>query len=192
MRRRSVDVRRALVQAAESVLERDGLTGLTVRAVAAEAGVAPMGVYNHLDGKDGLVIAVLGAAFDELTAATAWRADLPPEEALRHIGQAYRRFALRRPVTYGLMFGPSTRLPHPGEQAGEHADRAFNGLVHALQISQQVGLVRAGDPSTLAVVFWAAVHGAVSLEIAGAASPETKYDETYAAVLDTIERGLAP
>ena len=62
----------------------------------------------------------------------------------------------------------------------------------ANQISQQVGLVRSGDPSTLAVVFWAAVHGAVSLEISGAASPETQHDETYAAVLDTIERGLAP
>lgn len=178
--------------AAESVLERDGLVGLTVRSVAAEAGVAPMGVYNHLAGKDGLVTAVLDEAFDQLSAATAWRANLPPREALRHIGRGYRRFALGRPVTYGLMFGPSTRLRHPAEQAAEHADRAFNGLVHALQISQQVGLVRPGDPSTQAIVFWAAIHGAVSLEIASAVSPEAQPEETYAAVLDTIERGLAP
>ena len=33
-----------MVSAAEAVLAREGTSGLTVRAVAAEAGVAPMGV----------------------------------------------------------------------------------------------------------------------------------------------------
>src|ERR687893_273816 len=43
----SRDLEAALVDAAERVLVRDGLRGLTVRAVATEAGVAPMGVYNR-------------------------------------------------------------------------------------------------------------------------------------------------
>ncbi len=47
-------VERELVTAAETVLVRDGPGALTVRAVAAEAGIAPMGVYNRFGGKDGL------------------------------------------------------------------------------------------------------------------------------------------
>jgi len=42
----SAEVERELLSAAEAVLVRDGPGGLTVRAVAAEAGIAPMGVYN--------------------------------------------------------------------------------------------------------------------------------------------------
>ena len=40
-----------------------------VRAVAAEAGIAPMGVYNRLGGKDGLVDVLLIKGFDRLRAA---------------------------------------------------------------------------------------------------------------------------
>jgi hypothetical protein len=43
-----------LLNAAEGVLVKDGLRGLTVRAVAAEAGVAPMSVYNQFGGKAAL------------------------------------------------------------------------------------------------------------------------------------------
>ena len=59
----SADVERELLAAAEAVLVRDGPGGLTVRAVAAEAGIAPMGVYNRLGGKVGLVDALLIKGF---------------------------------------------------------------------------------------------------------------------------------
>src|ERR1700721_982094 len=65
----SADVERELLAAAEAVLVRDGPGGLTVRAVAAEAGIAPMGVYNRLGCKDGLVDALLIKGFDRLRAA---------------------------------------------------------------------------------------------------------------------------
>src|SRR5260370_9083456 len=62
----SADVERELLAAAEAVLVRDGPGGLTVRAVAAEAGIAPMGVYNRLGGKVGLVDPLLIKGFDRL------------------------------------------------------------------------------------------------------------------------------
>src|ERR1700759_2029024 len=58
-----------LLAAAEGVLVRDGPGGVTVRAVAAEAGIAPMGVYNRLGGKDGLVDALLVKGFSRLREA---------------------------------------------------------------------------------------------------------------------------
>src|ERR1700735_3026373 len=65
----AADVERELLAAAEAVLVREGPGGLTVRAVATEAGIAPMGVYNRLGGKDGLVDALLIRGFDRLPGA---------------------------------------------------------------------------------------------------------------------------
>lgn len=59
------DVRSALLRAGRTILERDGTAGLTVRAVAGEAKVAPMGVYNHFDGRDGLLDALVTDGYAE-------------------------------------------------------------------------------------------------------------------------------
>src|ERR1700683_1772785 len=79
----STDIARELVGAAEEVLVRDGPAGVTVRAVAAQAGIAPMGVYNRLGGKDGLVDALLIRGFGLLRAAVPSRDEPDPLERLR-------------------------------------------------------------------------------------------------------------
>ena len=48
----SAQVTSELLNAAESVLVEVGMRGLTVRAVAAGAGVAPMSVYDQFGGKE--------------------------------------------------------------------------------------------------------------------------------------------
>ena len=95
----------ALVDAAERVLVRDGLGGLTVRAVATEAGVAPMGVYNRFGNKDGLVAAVLARGFEGLRAATDEADETDPVTRLASCGRGYRSFALTHPQHYSAMFG---------------------------------------------------------------------------------------
>ena len=190
--RRTADVRAALVIAAARVVERDGAAALTVRAAAAEAGVAPMGVYNHFRDKHGLVLAVLADAFDQLARATNWRTDLTPRAALREIGLSYRHFALAHQATYGLMFGVAISPTEALDQVGQHSDAALDQLVHAIRICQQHRTIREGDPLSLAVTFWSAVHGAVSLETSGSTPPGTDAERAYEDVLDLLERGLAP
>src|SRR5580698_877097 len=90
----SSDVERELISAAEQVLVREGPGGLTVRAVAAQAGIAPMGVYNRLGGKDGLIDALLIIGFDRLRASIAGGDEPDLLERLRACGMRYRRFAL--------------------------------------------------------------------------------------------------
>src|SRR5919201_802551 len=100
----SADIERELLTAAEAVLVRDGPGGLTVRAVAAEAGIAPMGVYNRLGGKDGLVDALLIKGFDRLR-ATLEAGDEPDAlERLRSCCLRYRTFALANKHFYAIMF----------------------------------------------------------------------------------------
>src|ERR1700749_987623 len=88
----SADVERELLAAAETVLVREGPTGLTVRAVAAEAGIAPMGVYTRLGGKDGLVNALLIRGFDRLRTSIEGRGEPDMLDRLRSCGLRYRQF----------------------------------------------------------------------------------------------------
>src|SRR6266404_4544091 len=58
------DLHDALLKAAETVLERDGLAGLTLREVAHEAGVSHAAATHHFGDLTGLVseLAAIGFA----------------------------------------------------------------------------------------------------------------------------------
>ena len=103
-RTRSQDVEQNLLDAAEAVLAREGLAGVTVRAVATEAGVAPMGVYNRFGSKDGLIEALVMRSFDLLREAVSEHGERDPMLRLRRSGQRYRDFALSHPQHYAVIF----------------------------------------------------------------------------------------
>jgi AcrR family transcriptional regulator len=177
------------VDAAERVLVRDGLTGLTVRAVATEAGVAPMGVYNRFGNKDGLVAAVLVRGFEGLRAAAAAADDIDPVLRLLACGRNYRRFALENPQHYGAMFGAGFAAAAPSQELVERADAAFQALVDRVRYAMEREVLRDGDPIETAQLVWSAVHGAVSLELAGmsqSADPVAGYEALLRMTLDGL------
>jgi len=190
-RTRSVDVENALVDAAEAVLVREGPSGVTVRAVAAEAGVAPMGVYNHLGGKDGLVAALLVRGFDGLTEAISQGQEPDPVERLRACGYRYRDFALTHPQHYAVMFEAALPMETESEEVAQHATAAFEALVEKVAYGMAGGAFRPGDAFATAQQIWSVVHGAVSLELKGlvlTADP----GETYHELIELVIRGTAP
>ena len=191
----SADVERELLAAAEAVLVRAGPSGLTVRAVAAEAGIAPMGVYNHLGGKEGMVDALLIKGFDRLRAAVEVGLDTTAEPDARArlcaCGLRYREFALANRHFYGLMFEEAILPTRGNPQVQEHARGAFGVLVQAVALSAAAGVLAAPDPVEAAQQMWAAQHGAVALELKGlvlTADPAA----TYRTLIETLIRGLAP
>ena len=192
----SADVERELLTAAEAVLVRDGPGGLTVRAVATEAGIAPMGVYNRLGGKEGMVDALLIKGFDRLRAAVdAAGSDLEPGGDMRgrfyDCGRRYREFALANPHFYAIMF--EDVIPHEFDnpEVAEHAEAAFYALVRNVELCAAAGVIAAPDPVETAQQIWSTVHGAVALELRGLIQTENPA-ATYRASLDTLIRGLAP
>src|ERR1700723_3129539 len=128
-RTRSVDVERELLAAAETVLVREGPGGLTVRAVATQAGIAPMGVYNHLGGKDGLIEALLTRGFDRLRAACDATAGPDATARFFDAGRRYREFALANPHFYAIMFEDAIPHEFDNPEVAEHAEAAFFALV---------------------------------------------------------------
>ncbi|HEX3711150.1 MAG TPA: WHG domain-containing protein [Trebonia sp.] len=191
----SADVERELLAAAEAVLAREGPGGLTVRAVAAEAGIAPMGVYNRLGGKDGLVDALLIRGFDRLRATVEEARDTPAEPSMRArfiaCGLSYRRFALDNPHFYAIMFEDTVVHKHENPVVGEHAAAAFGSLVSIVDLAAAAGVIAAPEPVEVAQQIWSSLHGAVALELKGLVlTPDPLY--TYQTFLNTLIRGLAP
>ncbi|TAK68274.1 MAG: TetR/AcrR family transcriptional regulator [Actinomycetota bacterium] len=186
----STDVEQALVDAAERVLVRDGPAAVTVRAVATEAGVAPMGVYNHLGGKQGLTDALLERGFRGLRAAVAAASGSDALARLRDSGRGYRRYALTHPQHYAIMFD---RVARPGSYQDptivEAAD-AFGALVSHVVAAMDSGQIRPEDPSAVALRIWCTVHGALSLELRGFIDPAIA-DGAYELLLDYIIRAVA-
>jgi AcrR family transcriptional regulator len=183
-------VGQALVDAAERVLEREGPDAVTVRAVSAQAGVAPMGVYNHLGGKQGLMRALLSRGFAALQAELLRVEGPDPVTRLREAGKAYRRFALAHPRQYELMFDKASWPQQPEGEPAQVDPGAFEALVDHIQAGIGAGLLRPADPYASALQTWCCVHGAVSLELRGLIDAAGA-DEAYEGLLDFILRGLA-
>jgi AcrR family transcriptional regulator len=185
----SADVQRELIAAAEAVLEREGPGGLTVRAVATAAGIAPMGVYNRLGGKDGLVEALLIVGFDRLRAAIGGGAEPDLIERLRACGLRYRQFALSSRHYYAIMFEDAIPHDFDSPEVAAHAAAAFDALVRNVETVAAAGLIVAPDPREVAQQIWSTVHGAMALEMNGliqTPDPEASYRGT----LEMVIRGL--
>ena len=182
------DVRRLLLAAALRVLDEHGEKGLTVRAVATEAGVAPMGVYNHFDGKSGLTTALVTEGFAQLRNIIAGVVDADSHVRLQQAGIAYRTFALRSPTLYRIMFSGQCK------PEGGIGETALGSLTEIIRYGQAAGTIRAGDPFDLTLQVWACVHGAVSLELDGGGPPgdPSHWAFIYQQMLDLISRGVAP
>jgi AcrR family transcriptional regulator len=184
----SADVERELVSAAEAVLVRDGPGALTVRAVAAEAGIAPMGVYNRLGGKNGLLEALLLKGFDRLRAAIEGGGEPDVRTRLVACGLRYREFALANRHFYAIMFEGAIPYKLGSEEVGEHAAAAFGALVRNVELAAAAGVIAAPDSLDTAQQIWSAVHGAVALELKDLVQTPDP-EATYRALLDTILRG---
>lgn len=162
-------LRDELLRATDRLLERTGdESGLTLRAVAREAGVAAPSVYLHFAGREDLVRDVLLGHFaglrEALQRATADAPD--PATGLRAGCLAYCRFGLDHPGPYRVMFGNRTvGLADAGFAEMPGAD-TFGLLVEGVAGCVALGVAPPGDPLRLATAVWTALHGIVSLRVA--------------------------
>jgi AcrR family transcriptional regulator len=182
----------ALLEAAADILETDGPDGLSVRRIAAAAGVAPMGVYNHFESKSGIVEALFIQGFQRLSDALRAVADVQdPYEALREGGRRYRALALAHPMVYQLMFLKAVPGFEPSDHALVIAGGAFDHLVAAVQRAMVAGVIADGPPTETAQLIWASIHGWVSLELMGIGFVEDQA-AGFDRVCKSLIAGLSP
>ena len=161
----------ALLEAAGRVLERDGLAGLTLRAVAREAGVSHAAPTHHFSDLIGLVseLAAIGfRQFNVAMSAAGSAGSSPADKALAR-AKAYVAYAQAHPGMYGLMFR-TERLDMSRPALREAANASFAELAGAIgasrheHISEQALSLEQGAAIARA---WSLVHGFTMLLLDG-------------------------
>jgi AcrR family transcriptional regulator len=99
------NVRGQLLAAARDILQERGRAGLSLRAIADRAGVAPGTVYYHYADKAALLGGLAIDGFRQLADAMRAAYDTgPPDAGLRTTGGAYLTFLREKPELYELMY----------------------------------------------------------------------------------------
>jgi len=187
--------RERLCEAAARLYVEEGPGAVTMRRLAGALGVGTMTPYRYFDNKEEIITAVRTRGMNRFSEALEKALAMPGDgrSRSRAVRDAYIAFARRNTAAYRLMFEyPETRRDDPAyRQAHERMWRTIAAHVEVLVAEGTV----AADAPILGHQIWAALHGAVMLEIAGmlpegfdAAALHTR---TAGALFDTAKPGPA-
>ncbi len=157
------NLRESLLEAADTVLAREGTLGITLREVAKQAGVSHAAPYHHFASLDDMLAAVAERGFvrlRETMAKSAQAADTG--ERLLQIADIYVSCARANPAQFRLMFGPLLARKQEFPPLKVAAESAF-GVVRVAACAHDPK----GGPE-LALLCWSFAHGLSNLLIDGA------------------------
>src|SRR3546814_8582261 len=115
--------RDGILQAARAVFARDGLDGATLRAIAAEAGIAVGTVYLHFPTKEVLYAEMLASSLADLQKALreAVARTVPEDQLLAAALGFYGFYRVRPDDLYPDLFPPPVSKPQNG--SAPHQER---------------------------------------------------------------------
>lgn len=183
-----------VVAAAGRVLQRQGPTGLRVRAVAAEAEVSPQSISNRFGSIDA-VIDDLATAGHRRLQGRLLDLGLQPLPAVDdplwlviELLRRYRRFVHTEPHLDRLLFDPPPGLFTPSARTISAAAETRHLLEVAVAKAVAAGRLLPGPADELAWRLWVLTSGAARAEV-GFPSRETRW---FDGALATMVRGLRP
>ncbi|KZB83559.1 TetR/AcrR family transcriptional regulator [Amycolatopsis regifaucium] len=175
----ATEVKAKLIEAAIRLLSHGGPEALQARKLAAEIGASTMAVYTHFGGMGALVDEVAREGFRRLSAnlAKLHETDDPVADILT-LALAYRRTVVENPQLYAVTFGqsqPNGQKAALGDMTdeetrkhlGEEGIKAFNYLLRAASRVIEAGRFRPAPEFAVAAQLWSALHGYITLEVAG-------------------------
>ena len=165
------DLHDALLAAAERVLERDGLAGLTLRAVAREAGVSHAAPTHHFGDLTGLLSELAAIGFRRFSAAMIAARNSETHPLMKGLAnaKAYVAYGQARPGMFSLMFR-TERLDMSRPSLHEAATASFEGLASAVGAGRNeklTGEVLTLDQAAAIARAWSLVHGFTTLLLDG-------------------------
>ena len=182
------NLRQALVEAALTLIARNGPTGFTLSEAAKAADVTPAAVYRHFAGRDELLAEVARQGYDIFAALMEYAyADGKPTAlaAFEATGRAYLAFARKYPGHYMAMFESGLSLNAYPDLALV-AQKARDVLETAAEkLSQHMPLGKRPPASMFSAHIWAMSHGVVELYMRGAPGAKSPYTPE-----DLLEAGI--
>jgi AcrR family transcriptional regulator len=172
-----------IVAEAARVVDEAGPDRLTLAELAKRFGVAQPSLYKHVDGLGGvrrmLAVTIMTELGGDLALAAVGRAG---PDALRSVALAYRAFAHRHPGCHDYL-----QRVEPGDEALSAATERVLGVLYAVFAGYGV----TGDDAVDAARFArSALHGFVSLELAGGFAMPRSVDRSFERLIAAVDRAL--
>ena len=144
---------------------KEGIGGLSIRAVADSINYTPGALYKYFGSKDELIDAVRADCFARLNTFILERIQSAsdPADLLLQGGMAYIEYAGLHPQEYHLMFNMEPSWATSGEQRAI----AMHSLLQIVRHGIEQGRFVPGpdyDAASIAYHCWATVHGIASLQ----------------------------
>lgn len=189
------DTRERILTCACELYLTDGLDGFSMRKLARSVGVTAPALYRHYEGKEAVLVDVIGEAY-KLLAEYLYRA-LEGGDALerfRRAGDGYLDFALENPRLYEVLYASPDSLgivELPDELCARIG--AVGQFWHdRLRELQDEGYLKEGDPRDVGMTMWSHAHGIISLYLRGFLHvEENEFRKVYRASSTRVLRGVA-
>ncbi|MEL6686644.1 MAG: TetR/AcrR family transcriptional regulator [Pseudomonadota bacterium] len=151
------DLKRELIRLSLARLQAGGLEALSLRKIAAEAGVNHTAAYAHFPTKDALIAAVLEWGYDTLadTLESGVESDEDPVSRLIQMGLIYHSFCRDYSELFFLMMGPRINKGNDYPELERALQRAYAFILGPIEdIGAKASLGAATAPA-----FWASLQG---------------------------------
>ena len=144
----------------------EGLEGFSMRRLARSVGVTAPALYRHFDGKEDVLVEVVGEAFKVLSRYLYGSLEAPtPMARMLKATDAYLNFALDHPRFYETIHAPLEAIG-----IEELPERVFNQACSVGQFWMDrhrellaEGLIRESDAHLVSLTMWSHGHGLISL-----------------------------
>lgn len=163
--------------AAIKIFATRGLEGFTMRKLSAELGVSAMTPYRYFKDKEEILATVRAHCFNQFAEVLekAFKAESKAAPKAAAVYQAYVAFAFGEYAAYKLMFDVAQPNESLYPELVKAITRARATMTDYVRAMVNEGLLE-GNPDLIGHVFWAALHGAVVLKMAGKLTPDFDFD----------------
>jgi len=166
------DLKNALIKAGIEILSKEGVSGLSLRKAARQAGVSHAAPYAHFADKQTLIAAIASDGHSKINERLEAALARYPEDPLRQfvsVAWAYAQFGLESPAHYKITFSGVLQDEHSHPEFVEFSQRNMQVLRIIIEHCREAGILNTSDTDAelQAVSLWGVIHGLVSLMIQG-------------------------
>jgi len=160
------ELREKILSSACELYLDDGLQGFSMRKLARSVGVTAPALYRHFDGKEELLLEVVGEAYKVfLQYLNRGLRGGDAEERFRLAGDGYLDFALDHQRLYEMLYSYKQYLglrEVPPEVA-PLACAIHQFWVDRVRECMEAGVLAPGEPEAVSRTFWGLTHGLISI-----------------------------
>ena len=159
-------LRQLILDAAQSIIETNGLAGLSAREIARRISYSPGTLYNSFENLDDLILTIEGRLLDGLVETlSALPQEGTPCEQVHRVANAYLSFAAHNPKLWSLI--SEHRVPGAQGVPASYRQKleALVGMVEDA-LRPLAGERADEDIRRAALALWAGMHAIASLSAA--------------------------